>query len=321
MKTARPEAFTGKRVGLALGGGSARGVAHMGVIEALHEAGVFPQAVAGVSIGAVVGAFYAAERIDVLRKTVESLDWRQLLRFFGMTFPRSGLVDGRRIADFIREKIGARGIEDLELPFAAVATDLADGAEVLMRDGDVVSAVRASLSVPGIFTPVLRDGRLLGDGGLANPVPVNAARALGADVVIAVDLNHDIAENKGVGRRGWFGVERENVEPGVPSDSDRGTGLRERLNQFWDTLRADRGATAETLRMPNIFEVIMAAVVIMTKQITDAQLEADPPELLIQPKLGHINFFEFNRAEEAFAEGRRAAREALFEAGFDVRRG
>ncbi|NOY82627.1 MAG: patatin [Kiritimatiellaeota bacterium] len=304
----------GRRIGLALGGGAARGCAHLGVIEALEEAGVRPDVVAGTSMGAVVGAFYAADRLEELRRTIRDMDWRQVLRFFGVTFPRSGLVDGKRIADYVRERIGHRRIEELAVPFAAVAVDLADGAEVIMREGDLVSAIRASISVPGIFTPVQRGGRLLGDGGLVDPVPVKAARDLGADVVIAVDLNHDIAETKGVNRKGWFGIER-NAGDGE-GDRDLGrAGLRERLNQWWDTLRADKNAGAPARRLPNIFEVIMAAVVIMTKRITDARLMVDAPDVIIRPKLGHINFFEFNRSEEAIREGHRAACQALHRAG------
>ncbi len=310
--------FHGKRIGLALGGGAARGCAHLGVIEALCEAGFRPDVVAGTSMGAVVGAFYAAGQIEELHRTIRDMDWRQVLRFFGVTFPRSGLVDGKRIGDYVRERIGDRRIEELPVPFAAVAVDLADGAEVVMTEGDLVSAIRASISVPGIFTPVQRDGRLLGDGGLVDPVPVKAARDLGADVVVAVDLNHDITETKGVNRKGWFGIDRNAGNGETHCGPGQTTGLRERLNQWWDALRADRTSGAAARRLPNIFEVIMAAVVIMTKRITDARLTVDAPDILIRPKLGHINFFEFNRSEEAIHEGRRAARQALRRAGVPV---
>jgi len=188
-----------RKIGLALGSGSARGWAHIGVIKALTEVGVRVDYVAGTSVGAVVGAVYASGRIAALEDVVLQLDWKQIASFLDIVFPKSGLIDGNKIADFIRRHVEAKKIEDLPLPFCALATDLATGGEVAIQEGDIIEAVRASISVPGIFTPVRKDDMILVDGGLVNPVPVSMVREMGADFVIAVDLNHDIV-GKGIGR-------------------------------------------------------------------------------------------------------------------------
>lgn len=187
-----------RNIGLALGSGSARGWAHIGVIKALTEAGIHVDYVAGTSVGAVVGAVYASGRIDSFKDVVLQLDWKKIAFFLDVVFPKSGLIDGNRIAEFIRSHVGEKNIEDLSLPFCAVSTDLATGNEVIIKDGDIIEAVRASISVPGVFTPVRKKGSILVDGGLVNPVPVSVVREMGADLVIAVDLNHDIIGKKGV---------------------------------------------------------------------------------------------------------------------------
>ena len=185
-----------KKIGLALGSGSARGWAHIGVIKALDEAGIRLDYIAGTSAGAVVGAVYASGRIDSLKDVVLRLDWRKVISFLDVVFPKSGLIDGKKIADFVRTNVGEKNIEDLRLPFCAVSTDLATGNEVLIKNGDIIEAVRASISMPGVFTPVKISNAILVDGGLVNPVPVSVARKMGADLVIAVNLNHGIVAKR-----------------------------------------------------------------------------------------------------------------------------
>ncbi|WP_286738096.1 patatin-like phospholipase family protein [Thiomonas sp. SCN 64-16] len=184
------------RLGLALGGGAARGMAHLGVLRALADAGVRIDFIAGCSIGALVGAIAAAGRTDGLEATFKTFDWRKTLSFFDVVFPRSGLIDGAKVTELVREHLPATQIEALSIPFAAIATDLHSGAEVVLRSGDVIEAVRASIAVPGVFTPVRVHGRVLVDGGLSNPVPVSVVRAMGADQVIAVDLNHGVVDGR-----------------------------------------------------------------------------------------------------------------------------
>ncbi|MBW2662936.1 MAG: efflux RND transporter permease subunit, partial [Deltaproteobacteria bacterium] len=154
------------RVGLALGSGSARGWAHIGVIRALAEAGIRVDYVAGTSIGALVGAVYASGEIDALEEVVLQLDWKQIVYFFDVILPKSGLIDGKKVSVFIGNNIKKINIEDLPFPFCAVSTDMNTGDEVAIQDGDIIEAVRASISVPGIFTPVKKNGTILVDGGI-----------------------------------------------------------------------------------------------------------------------------------------------------------
>ena len=183
---------TGKpKMGLALGSGAARGMAHIGVLRALDDAGVKPDIVVGASIGSLVGGVYAAGKIDELTDIALGLNWRRAANYFmEVSFPRSGLIAGNKVTEFLAEIVGKREIADLPVTCRAVATEIMSGREVVIEDGDLVAAIRASIAVPGIFTPARRNGNLLVDGGLVNPVPVSVCRALGAERVIAVDLNH-----------------------------------------------------------------------------------------------------------------------------------
>jgi len=185
-----------KNIGLALGSGSARGWAHIGVIRALADAGIEVKCIAGTSIGSLVGAAFALNKIDVLEAFARQLDWKQIVFFLDVAFPRSGLIDGEKITDFLCGYVQEINIEELPLRCCAVATVLTTGREVILNKGNLIETIRASISVPGIFTPVKKNGSFLVDGGLVNPVPVSAARNMGADYVIAVDLNHDIFDKR-----------------------------------------------------------------------------------------------------------------------------
>jgi NTE family protein len=293
-----------QKIGLALGSGSARGWAHIGVIEALTAAGVEIDCVAGTSIGAVVGAVFASGNLDNLKEVILQFDWKQILGFLDVVFPRSGLIDGKKVADFLRHHMQETAIEDLATAFRAVSTNLADGQEVVISKGDLIEAVRASISLPGIFTPVKKDGMVLIDGGLVNPVPVSVVRAMGADYVIAVDLNADIVSTRRSGRA-----------PRPAPSRDTGTGLGRiarskvlaELNKKVAALRQQAVTQAEQWlsrdTMPNIFEVLQESIHIMEASITETRLRLDPPDLLIQPNLGHIRLMEFNRAQEAIDAG------------------
>ncbi len=303
------------KLGLALGSGSARGWAHIGVIRALIEAGIRIDYVAGTSIGAVVGAIYASGNIEALEEIVLQLDWKQIASFLDVVFPKSGLIDGNRISEFIRTHVGAKNIEDLSLPFCAVSTDLITGNEVVIKDGDIIEAVRASISVPGIFTPVRKGDMILVDGGLVNPVPVSVVREMGADLVIAVDLNHDIVEKKGISRTRIpdSGVLASGM--GTSQGFTKRSRILDALNKRLETL--DIPALTHIRQwmsrdpVPNIFEVIISSINIMQAQITATRLKTDRPDLLIQPHLGHIRFLEFNKAWEAIAEGYREAKTCI----------
>jgi len=189
------------KIGIALGAGSARGWAHIGVLRVLEEAGIRPQIVCGSSIGALVGAVYAAGQLDALEEWVLDLTWRKVLGFFDISFD-GGFLKGAKLIAYLKDHLLERSIEELELPFGAVATDLHSGREIWLREGRAIDAVRASIALPGLFTPFTLDDRLLVDGALVNPVPVSLCRAMGADVVIGVDLGGGrMARRAGVARR------------------------------------------------------------------------------------------------------------------------
>ncbi len=302
----------GKKLGVALGSGAARGLAHIGVLRALADAGMAPEVVAGTSIGALVGGVYAAGKLDAFTDIVLDLDWRKIARYFlEVSFPRSGLIEGLRVSEFIGQIVGKRTIPELPVAFCAVATDVASGREVVIDDGDLVAAIRASIAVPGIFTPARRRNDLLVDGGLVNPVPVSVCRAMGADRVIAVDLNRGrVTAIRGPRPSDPGAAVCKTSRPGA-------TGVRHWLEQR--TARsgaAGLGAATAWLERrsgPSIFEVLGNSLAIMEGQIGETRLKIDRPDLLIRPGVGHIQFLEFFLARETIAEGYRAAKTALEE--------
>jgi NTE family protein len=302
-----------RKVGLVLGSGGARGWAHIGVIAALREADIEIECIAGTSIGALVGGALAAGRIDELRDFALRIDWRQLVYYFlDVSFPRSGLVDGKKIEDLIRKYAGERRVESLPVPFAAVAADVLTGREIVEREGDLIENIRASIAVPGIFTPVLRGSMVLVDGGIVNPVPVNVARELGARFVIAVDINFN---RLGRQRRKPAAPEpaaaSKAPSPGSDSVNPLMKLLREKLGEF------DGKALASARRwigggdMPNVFDLLGNSRRIMEAQITESRLKIDPPNLLIRPDVGHLSFMDFNKAQESIQAGYDAAVKAI----------
>ena len=312
------------RTGLALGSGSARGLAHIGVIRALNEAGIDVHYVAGSSMGAVIGAVYASGMLDPLEQVYLDFDWKKITALFDVILPKSGLIDGKKVSNFVRQYISVERIEALPIPFRATATDINSGEEIIIDSGDVIEAVRASISVPGIFTPVKWDGRFLVDGGLVNPVPVSVVRAMGAEQVIAVDLNH------GLGAK-----EAEAVQ--IQHDEGKWERLKshmselggERYRQWMEHISSSlRSYDNKALRqwrawqddepLPSIFEVMLSSINIMETQITRARLQIDPPDILIQPPLGGIRFLDYNRAEEIIATGYETACGTLTAHGYTI---
>jgi NTE family protein len=292
------------RIGLALGSGSARGLAHIGVLRAIKEAGVRVDLVAGTSMGAVIGASFAAGKLDSLTSTFMRFDWKRIASLLDPVFPRSGLIDGQRIADFVREHAPGELIEHLQVPFRAVATDLSSGTEVAISTGDLIEAVRPSIAVPGLFTPVRSSGRILVDGGLVNPVPVSVAREMGADFVIAVDLNHDLVASRSGRLRA----------PATTSTSGAAMKrLLEGLRSKESPLLAQFSSWLEREPLPGIFEVLLASIYIMQARITQTSLLRDRPDIVIQPPLGSVRFMEFDRAEEIIEIGYRSALQQLVE--------
>ena len=306
------------RIGLALGSGSARGLAHLGVIRAIEDAGIEVDFIAGTSMGALIGAIHAAGKLDELEATFLAFDWRKTASFFDVVLPKSGLLDGARISELVRAHIHTDAIETLPIPFAAVATDIVSGEEVVIRSGDVIEAVRASISVPGIFTPVRSNGHILVDGGLTNPVPVSAVRAMGADIVIAVDLNHEIINGKNM-KPLLPAAKANNAEDHASGLFSRWVGdyrlsmkdIRQRLLAGNNPASAQFRKWVSTEPLPSIFEVLLASINIMETRITQTRLHLDHPDVIIQPPLGHIRFLEFDRAEEIIAIGYQHTRRQL----------
>ena len=278
------------RVGLALGSGSARGWAHIGVIRALEEAGVRPDLVCGTSIGALVGAAYAAGELERLESWVLGLQIGDVVGFADVSLS-AGLLKGDRLMQFFRGNFADRPIEQLGVPFAAVATSLQTGAEVWLRSGSTLDAVRASIALPGIFTPVRWEGSLLVDGGLTNPIPVSLARAMGADVVIAVDLGSDM-----LGRH--F---RTSASPEAPASPPQ---WMLRLRENLRVLAPEK--SSEEPPMPSMMDVVSTCLDIVLVRIARSRMAGEPPEVLVAPRLARLRLLDFHRAKEAIEEGRRA---------------
>jgi NTE family protein len=284
------------RVGLVLGGGAARGWAHIGVIRALEQAGIRPDLVCGTSIGALVGAAYAAGELDRFERWVLGLTLKDMVSLLDVSL-NGGVLKGERLVDFLREQFVDRPVESLPVPFGAVATDLRTGAEVWLREGSTVEAVRASIALPALFTPVLRDGMVLADGGLVNPVPVSLGRAMGAEVLIAVDLNSDI-----VGRH-----LNEELETGEPETKEPASPIGEWVRKLQANLGAlVPGASPEGPQQPALLDVVASSINIMQVRITRSRMAGEPPDVTVTPRLAHLKLLDFHRAKEAVEEGRRA---------------
>ncbi|MEW5709083.1 MAG: patatin-like phospholipase family protein [Pseudomonadota bacterium] len=284
------------KIGLALGSGSARGWSHIGVIRALEGAGVEPEVVCGTSIGALVAAAYVEGELDHLAAWVGGLTWQTVVGFLDVSLV-GGLIKGERLVEFFRENFADADIADLPRAYGAVATDLETGNEVWLREGRVMDAVRASIALPGLFTPVQRDGRILVDGGLVNPVPVSLCRAMGADIVIAVDLNADL-----LGRHLRRPRPRAGATAAPAARRPRHPGSLAALD-FMPAGSPEAG--------PSMLEVIASSINIMQVRITRSRLAGEPADLMIAPRLAHIGLMEFHRGEEAMAAGRRAAEQVL----------
>ena len=290
-------------IGLALGGGAARGLAHIGVIEALVEAGLEPDIIAGTSIGAIAGGFYASGRIDVLHSFARELTMRKLLRFLDVNLAGSSLVSGKRLEKTLASHIGDLHIEDLPKKFLAVATELGTGQEVWLTSGSLTAALRASYALPGIFKPVRIGGRWLMDGALVNPVPVTAARALGASFVIGVTFHtgHYV-------RNTLFPIEAEAAPDPKPERSFDVE--REKRSRFALVKRQMFGGRRRD-GAPGIPRVVLEAFNITQARIARSRLAGDPPDATVQVHLDGVGLFDFHKADYAIEQGRMAMRRFL----------
>ncbi|WP_349629990.1 patatin-like phospholipase family protein [Bradyrhizobium tropiciagri] len=298
-------------IGLALGGGAARGFAHIGIIKTLLAHGIVPNVVVGTSIGSVVGGAYAAGHIETLEKWARGLQPRSVLGYLDIRLNGSGLIGGTKLAAEIEAALGKSMIEDLPIKFASVATEVRTGHEIWLTQGPLVDAMRASYALPGIFAPVLIGDRWLVDGALVNPVPVSAARALGAEIVIAANLSSDVfAHSTTIYNHGAVPTPEVTVavtaEPEVESEPPK-----RRFGRFFSAERTVKREFFGSATRPGISSVMVDAFNIMQDRITRARLAGDPPDMLISPRVGQIGWFDFHRADDLIAHGIRAAERAI----------
>jgi NTE family protein len=287
------------KIGVALGGGAARGWAHIGVLKALAKAGLEPDIVAGASIGAVVGGCYAADELEALEDFARSLTRRRIFSFLDFNFAGSGLISGQRLGTRLERHLQHIMIEEMPREFVAVATEFGSGHEIWLNRGPLVDALRASYAIPGVFKPVKTGERWLFDGALVNPIPVSVCRALGARVVIAVNLNWD-AFGRGAVIPNLEAAEEEiTIEP---SEAAKGGGgaVRQLLNRE---------------SAPGISSVMVDALNIIQDRIARSRLAGDPPDVIIAPRLGSISLFDFHLAGEAIELGEQAVEKELDDLG------
>lgn len=286
-------------IGLALGSGSSRGWSHIGIIHALSDIGIEPSIICGTSIGALVGASYVSNKLEKLEEWVCSLTKFKIARFFEINTRLNGFVKKERFHHFLKEYVANEDtiIEKQSKQYASVATDLESGREVWLTKGSMIEAVWSSVSLPGLFPAIRNNGKWLVDGGLVNPVPVSVCRALGADIVIAVNLNGDI-------------VGKHFEKPEDPIKKDNGV-----VSKITDWVMDYTGSVFSTNKIidqpPSLFESIAGSVNITQDRITRSRIAGDPPDILLIPKLSHIGLLEFYRGNEAIIEGNDCVRRML----------
>ena len=308
MSLRKPGRKERRKLGIALGAGGARGLAHAGVLFGLAEAGVPIDAIAGTSSGALVGALWATGQLEQFERDLRGRERSDLWRYLDPVWPREGLFSGERATEYLRGLLGDWRIEDLPIPFAAVAVDLVNGEEVWISSGKLLDAVRASISLPGIFVPVRENGRLLVDGALRNPVPVAALDALGVDVRVAVNLHAQPVRE----------IEpRARKKPVISRLGDLvETGLA-RLG------RAPKPAEASEPDLPaghNLIEILTASMSVLEHEIARHRLAHEPVDVILAPDVRGIRSFEFHKAAHAIGAGRKELEAKLPEIQAALRR-
>ena len=292
-------------IGVALGAGAARGWAHLGALRALKRLGITPDVISGTSIGSVVGGLTAAGVLDQLEDWVRSLSMRRIIGYLDFRLQAGGVILGDKLMAEMSSILGNQTIEGLPVPFAAIATDLITGQEVWLREGSLVSAMRASMSLPGVFPAVRWNNRWLVDGGMTNPLPVSACRALGAHVVIAINVNGDDVMSRARGASG--SVPRlADYDPLSILDESKAFAPESRMGKM-----VRRVFGPENPDQPSFMGTVGMSLNIVMERISRSRLAGDPPEVHVRPRLGHIGMFDFDRAEELIEEGESAVHRAL----------
>ena len=290
--------------GVALGSGSARGFAHIGVLKALKEMNVYPQVISGSSVGAFVGGAYISSHLESLEQWVCQLNWKDVFGFFDFSFSGGGIIMGERFSRFMAEYLGKKNIQDFEIRFGAVSTELATGRGVWFQEGLLHDAVRASMSLPGLFAPVRINNQMLADGGIVNPVPVSICRAMGARTVLAVNLNNDVVGKHFVNKPKTIPF-KWSADISESDENDLQNPLKQRLikglKQSMHAVFPNR--SEQKVKPPNMFDILASSVNIMQDRITRSRMAIDPPDILMEPCLSHVGWLEYYRAKECIQEG------------------
>jgi NTE family protein len=304
-----------KKVGLVLGSGASRGWAHIGVIEALEEANIPIDFIAGCSVGAYIGALYASGSIGSLKDFLLRMDGKKIFSYFDVVFPRSGLLNGsKRVHELFSMHSDAQTFDDLNIPLVMVATDLERGKKVVLKSGNIIESLRATMSYPGLFAPVRLKDRWLVDGGLVDPVPVGMARAMGAMVVIAVDLNSRIVSRSKQSQLSTS--DKEQSSKSLEPDSGHRNELVKKMADYYESIENHlKYKTNELLRRelpsPDIIETVTTSIGIMQERITRINLAVDQPDILIQPRLGDLKMMNFDQVAHSIEEGYIGVQEKL----------
>jgi NTE family protein len=293
-----------KKVGLALGSGSSRGWAHLGVIKALQENNIPIDYIAGTSIGAYVGAICASGKTEEFSRIVLEMDWKKVVSLLDLSMSLTGFLEGRKVMDLADDIMKSQIFEDLEIPLRVIAADLKKGEEIIISDGSVREAVRASISIPGVFRPVEYKGVICVDGGILNPVPTDIVRKMGADVIIAVDLNRCL-----INRRDKKITKKEEKREKALSSAilEKLSGrfsYMESLMRSWIKIDSlERSTEKKKDDIPGFIEMYRRSMDIMEMQIARLALCLNPPDILITPELGHIKLMDFDLGKEIVEEG------------------
>jgi len=297
---------SGKKTGLVLGSGSSRGWAHIGVIEALIEENIDIDYISGCSIGAYVGAIHASGSLENLKNFVLEMDGEKVFSYFDVIFPKTGFLNGtKKVKELFSMHTDAKNFSDLNIPLRMVATDLETGDKVVFNSGSLINSLRASMSIPGLFAPARYKKRWLVDGGLVDPVPISVARAMGADIVIAVNLNSGLISQRQ--DKQTVKIEK-NIEHSHPSFFPGSHILRNKLNEKYSTYGANLKDKITSMfniepGTPHIMDSVSSSIAIMQERITRINLAVDPPDILIEPRLGDLKMMDFDQVDHAINEG------------------
>ncbi|UOD35377.1 patatin-like phospholipase family protein [Deferribacteraceae bacterium V6Fe1] len=288
------------KLGLALGGGAARGWAHIGVIRELEAHGIIPDIICGTSIGALVGGSYAANNLDKLENVVCSLTKINIIKYIGLNIHKSGIINMSRLEEFLKENVADESIsiEDLSKTYGAVATDIRNGKEVILTKGSLLKAICASISFPGLFPPTNHKDKWLIDGGLVNPIPISLCRYLGADIVIAVNLNEYI-------------ISKSILDSDLEIYTDNN--FLNKMAAFFENVTNHIYIQNNGDKSPSLFETVENAVNITQNTIAKCNMVAYPPNILLSPKLTNIGLLDFHYATQAIEGGRRITKSKINE--------